>query len=659
MSVTNVNLRSGWEREQKGDLAAAQASYQAWTASGADTGEGWFRLGVVCLKQGLFSQAEAALTHAVSLQWKPAEASNLLGVAQAGRGQPQAAEQSFRAAVARLPQFVEAHVNLGRALLEQGRLPEAQATLEHAVRIDRSHVSAWENLASLYLRSGQDQSAMRALRAALELQPHNVNAILALCELLARHGELDEARRGFELAQRLAPQRADVQVGLGVVLTLQQQVPAAREHFARAAALDPQSSAAWSNLGNAHRELGDLSEAESCLQRAVALNPRDVCALANLGTLCLDRRELESAREHFQRALAVDPQSPDARVGLASLHTFAGEFSIAQEILQQVVAQHPQMVQAQINLAALELLLGHWESGLERYEWRWRLPTASPPRFRQPAWDGRPQPGKTLLLHCEQGMGDTLQYCRFAQLAKPLVGQVLLAAPTALHQLLSRTPGIDDLLPPEPLPTDFDMHLSLMSLARVLKVTPATIPTPIPYIHPDPQRVAEWQARLPDSDEFRIGLVWRGNPKYRGDRERSVELSRFANIARLPAVKLYALQKEAVADEIAQVAGQFSVVNLAAELDTGSDAFVDTAAVMQRLDLVISVDSAPAHLAGALGVPVWLMLSHVAHWPWLTERDDNLWYPNTRLFRQPGAGDWQSVFRRMAEQLAQLLEKRS
>jgi tetratricopeptide (TPR) repeat protein len=658
LNVINVNLRAGWEREQLGDLAGAQACYSVWTATGLDTGEGWFRLGIVCLKQGIYQTAQEGFQSSLQLEFKPAESLNLLGVAQAELGHTAEAEASFRAAIELAPQFADAYTNLGRVLLKQGKHSEAEVEFQRGLQINPRGIAGWEGLAGLHMQTDRPEAAMQALHSLLKLHPQHVDAIVLLSELMTRQGSIAEAERGFQIALGLAPQRVDAYVGLGVVLTEKKQLHAACEQFEQAIRLAPNSVAAYSNLGNAQRELGDFSAAAKSLERAISIAPKHASVLANLGSLCLDRHQYLQAQHYFQQALEHEPSYPHAQIGMASIFSIEGKTQTALEILREVVQRKPQLVQAQFNLAVLELRLGNWRSGFERYEWRWRLPYFPIRDYPQPVWDGAPVRDKTLLLYSEQGMGDTLQFCRYAAAAKQRVGCVLLEAPRALHDLLHRTQGIDAMVESDKGFRDFDYHLPLMSLPRVFQTTPETVPASVPYLTADPARQVLWQVKFPATEDFRIGVVWRGNPKYRGDQERSVALDRFAPLAKMDKVRLFALQKEQVDEEIARMAEKFAVVDLAAELDNDGSAFVDSAAVMQQLDLVITVDSAPAHLAGALGVPVWLLLAYNADWRWLESREDSPWYPTMRLFRQPAPGNWVTVFERLACELAQLLNRR-
>jgi ADP-heptose:LPS heptosyltransferase len=300
------------------------------------------------------------------------------------------------------------------------------------------------------------------------------------------------------------------------------------------------------------------------------------------------------------------------------------------------------------------LQLGAFEEGWAEYEWRWRRPGHGPRRLPQPAWDGSDLAGKRLLIYCEQGLGDVLQFIRYAAVVQRAGASVVLECPGALVSLLRRCPGIDELVAEtRPLP-NFDVHAALLSLPHLLGTTLATVPAEVPYLAANPERVERWREELAGVDGFRIGIAWQGNPRHPRDRHRSFPLSQFEGLARQEGVRLISLQKGAGAEQAAALQGRFPVVDLPSEPDMAEAAFEDTAAIMQHLDLVISADTAIAHLAGALGVPVWVVLSAITDWRWLRGRDDSPWYPSMRLFRQKTLGDWEGVFERIAREVARL-----
>jgi hypothetical protein len=317
------------------------------------------------------------------------------------------------------------------------------------------------------------------------------------------------------------------------------------------------------------------------------------------------------------------------------------------------LALQPDNPYTHLNRALAWLRAGRFELGWPEYEWRWRRRETPPPKFVQPPWNGATVSGRTVLLYAEQGSGDTFQFIRYAPMVRDRGGRVLFQCPDGLVNLLSRCPGIDRLVPRSaPLP-DFDVHAALMTLPSLFHTELATTPAAVPYLFADEELVGDWRRRLAAVPGFRIGVVWQGNPKFGNDRARSYPLTALAPLARLNGVSLVSLQVENGLDQLNDV--DFPVLDLGNALVRAPGMFMDAAAVIHNLDLVVTCDSALAHLAGGLGVPVWLGLPHASDWRWLVGRHDSPWYPTMRLFRQPVTGDWATVFERMAGELSEQL----
>jgi hypothetical protein len=346
-------------------------------------------------------------------------------------------------------------------------------------------------------------------------------------------------------------------------------------------------------------------------------------AHANLGNALLVLGRLDEASAAYDRALELEPDAPGLRK----------------------------------NRALLWLLQGKYREGWEEYEWRWKCEELPERDFGRPLWDGSPLDGKTIVLHCEQGIGDTLQFIRYARLVEQRVGRVVVSCPKVLTPLLARAAKIERTVDDGQWPA-FDVHAPLMSLPRIFGTTLETIPASTPYLEADWQLVEHWRQKLSSLSGFKVGIAWQGNPAFCFDRSRSVSLSQFAPLADVPGVVLISLQKGFGSEQVASLEGRFQVAELGPGLDQ-TGAFIDTAAVMRNLDLVITSDTAVPHLAGALGVKVWLATPFAPDWRWLLERDDSPWYPTMRLFRQHRRGDWHDVFKRIAEALKVEIAERS
>ncbi|HVW36396.1 MAG TPA: hypothetical protein VHB99_03790, partial [Pirellulales bacterium] len=311
----------------------------------------------------------------------------------------------------------------------------------------------------------------------------------------------------------------------------------------------------------------------------------------------------------------------------------------------------PDGVDAHWNRSLVWLLEGDFAQGWPEYEWRWKLKSFSTRATNRPLWDGSSLEGRTVLLDAEQGLGDTLQFIRYAPLVQQRGGRVLAVCQKPLMQILSSCPGIDRLVAQgEPVP-DFDVYTPLLSLPKIFGTTLQTIPAQIPYLHADRYLVEQWGRELASIKAFKVGIAWKGSPKNRMDQQRSIPLAAFEPLARVPGVQLISLQKGQGSEQIKETTGCFAVIDLAQRLDETSGAFMDTAAVMKHLDLVVTCDSSLGHLAGALGARAWIALALSPDWRWLLDREDTPWYPTVRLFRKTSLGDWSDVFGRMAAAL--------
>jgi hypothetical protein len=298
------------------------------------------------------------------------------------------------------------------------------------------------------------------------------------------------------------------------------------------------------------------------------------------------------------------------------------------------------------------LQTGDFARGWPEFEWRFRCQEYAMPDLRRPLWDGGSLVGRTILLYADHGLGDSLQFVRYAPLVKERGGRVIAACQKPIARLLVSCPGIDAVFAEGELVPDFDVYAPLMSLPKILGTTLASVPASVPYLTPDPSLVADWKHALDPPAGFAVGIAWQGNPRYRKDRQRSVPLAVFEPLARIAGVRLFSLHKGFGIEQLADIQGRFEVTDLGSRCD-----LTDVAAVMQSLDLVIAPDTALAHLAGAVGVPVWVALSFVTDWRWLVERTDSPWYPTMRLFRQKTWGNWDEVFERMATSLRKTVEE--
>jgi tetratricopeptide (TPR) repeat protein len=537
----------------------------------------------------------------------------------------------------------------GTAFARQGRLAEAAAQYQRALALDPGLAEAHNNLGNVRRAQGDLAGAIACFRRALVLRPGFAMAHDNLGVALHDAGRLAEAAASHRRALALQPDRAAAHANLGRALLAQGEAAAAAASYRRALALQPGDAAAHLDLGNALRRQGELEEAAACYAQAAALRPTDAQAPHNLGRLLLEQERLTEAEANLRRALALRPDYAEAHLNLGNALQGQGRFAEALVAYRRAIAIRPQDPAAHVNAAFMLLLTGDLAAGWREYEWRWH--GVQPPGLDMPRWHGETLPGTTILLHCEQGFGDSLHFIRYAAMVRARCAKVVLACPAPLARLFAGVAGVDLICPEGQTLPACDRHVPLLSLPLLFATELATIPGAVPYLAPP--ACSTWTARLDGQPGLKVGLVWAGNPRsdqpdaQRVDRRRSLRLAQFDALAGIAGVQWYSLQKGAAA-------AQPGRLTLTDWMDEAGD-FADTAGLVAALDLVIGVDTAVVHLAGALGRPVWVLSRFDGCWRWLLDRADSPWYPTLQLFRQPAPGDWDSVIAAVAVALRALV----
>jgi tetratricopeptide (TPR) repeat protein len=598
------------------------------------------------------------------------------------------AEQLYQEVVRQEPGHWPAWFHLGLVQETLGKLPEAEAALNQLLRLRPDHVEGLVNLGIVLARQGKREAGVERLQQALRLQPGHAKALNNLGVALAELDRRPEAIAAWQESLRAQPDYAEAHMNLAVALSGEGsgargqgsagEIDEAEAHYREAIRLKPDYVQALSNLGLLLAENGRPGEAVVLLQQAVRLNPDFGDAHNNLGLALVDMVRPEEGVQSHDRALRLRPMDGDLHNNMGTAQAALGRLDEALASYQMALWLNPNHAEARWNRALALLQMGNYEDGWAEYEWRWRRKRARPRSFVRgqesgvrgqesgvsgtgetvPLWDGSSLEGKTILLYCEQGLGDTLQFVRYARQVKEKGGTVVLECLKDMAPILSTCPGIDHVVPEgSPLPA-FDVQAPLMSLPYVCKTRLESIPGEVPYLFADAELVEKWRKefsgpktenRKPkatdltddtDTPALKIGIAWQGNPKHRWDRHRSFPVELFAPLSRLPGVQLYSLQKGPGSEQLAAVHWPLTTI-------PGLHTFRDTAAVIQCLDLVITCDSAVAHLAGALGVQVWVALAWLTDWRWFLKREDSPWYPTMRLFRQKERGNWEEVFARI------------
>lgn len=577
----------------------------------------------------------------------PQEQVNAL-IALYGQGKFHLVLQQAEALAREFPRSFAPWQMLGAAQFGLGHLEQAARAFHQACAWKPDHAPAWNNLGATLYALGRLDEAVAAYRRAIALQPGHADAHNNLGAALYGQGKLEEAIAAHRHATALAPDHADAHNNLGVALTAKGELDQAIAACQRAVALAPNYAEAHSNLGNALKDQGRLDEAIAAHERAIALKPQYAEAHSNLGNALKDQGKLDQAIAASRRAIALKPTYADAHSNLGNALQAQGELAEAMAAYRQAIALKPDHADAHWNLSLAALAQGDFAAGWGDYEWRWRCRDfLQPRRSEKPLWLGQSSlKGARILLWGEQGLGDQIQFCRYASRLADLGARVTLEVNDALVRVLRDVNGVSKVVGAGTPVSDsaFDVQCPLMSLPLALGTDLSTIPPP-PRLTAHLREQPRWAERVP-SARPRIGLVWSGNPKHKNDHNRTIDLSRLAGLF-TPAATWISLQKEVRAPDRHALSALGSLHHFGDDL---SD-LLETAALCELCDLVISVDTSVAHLAATLGRPVWLLLPFAADFRWLRNRDDSPWYPSMRLYRQPRIGDWGGVLERVGADL--------
>jgi tetratricopeptide (TPR) repeat protein len=499
-------------------------------------------------------------------------------------------------------------------LHQGGRLAEAREIYEGILKVDARQFDALQLLACL-LTADDPQRALRLFERAIQVSANYPRVFFNRAVALSRLGRREAAIASYD----------------------------------RAIALKADYAEAYRNRATVEVELGRLAAALVSCEHAVELEPGCAQAHYNHGVVLLALRRHSEAITSLDQAIAIDRGHVEAYVSRGNALQELMRLSDALASYEQAIECNPGFAGAHYNKAITCLLLGDLEAGFREYEWRHGVdrPTVQQRRFRQPLWTGKePLGGRTMLIHSEQGLGDTLQFCRYASRVAELGAEVWLEVPRPLATLLSSVDGVSRVMVPDRSPPETDLHCPLMSLPLACGTTLSTIPGVTKYLRAEQVKVMSWEARLPSRGQPRIGLVWSGRSEHIHDQQRSIPLADL--VAKLPVgLRYLSLQKEVRPSDLGVLRGNPWISDVSEELDD----FSDTAALCRCLDLVISVDTSVAHLSGALGVETWVLLPFRPDWRWLLGRADSPWYPSMKLYRQPAAGAWEEVLQRVHDDL--------
>lgn len=617
-------------------------------------------------QSGQMQEAEKAYRKVLRHNALHPDSLRLLGALYLQTGQITQAAEVLSKAANMIPNDTETLTNLGLSLWRLKRSEEAAQRFEQALAIRPDYFPALSNLAHLYHANGNEEQSATLYEKTLHFYPDDPSTLFNYGNSLLASGKLDAAIEIYERALRSKPDYPDAMINLGIAYSLKgkaersiNKFQAARQWLEKAAQADPHNLQAMNNLGIVLRLLGETESAVACFQKALAVRPDYAEALTNLATCLHDLGEIDEAIACCGTILSLKPDAAEAHINLGVFLQQKGAHQEALSSFTKALRFRPRSIDAAWNKALSLLALGHYKEAWALHEAGLGIAHMRGPYTPDKRWQGEDLAGKRLLICCEQGLGDNLQFVRYAALCKERGANVLVQCPESLRALLSNSPSID-VLPKKPGAGDYDLHIPIMSLPYMFGTEIDTIPSRFPYLHVGANARQKWAPRF-DMGGFKVGLVWAGNPRedqinaHLVDRRRSMDLADLLPLFDVEKVTFYNLQMGAKAGQIDDGHLQSRLIDWMKDVRD----FEDTAAIVEHLDLVISVDTSVVHLAGGMGKPVWVLSRFDACWRWLQNRPSNPWYPSARVFGQQKPGDWQSVIVRVKEALQEVLARAS
>lgn len=647
-----VHVHTGLALQQKGQLAQARACYLQALKLQPRNFDALHLLGVIAAQTQKFAQALELFDQAIAVNASHAFAFNNRGNVLRDLGQPGTAIASYDRAITLQADYAEAHNSRGSALMDLAKPQDALQSFDKAISVNTDYAEAHTNRGNALLALKRPEAAIESYDRAIALKSDYAEAYSNRGAAFEALKQFSTAINSYNQAIACKPDYAQAFYNRGNALRELKQPQAALESYDKAIAIRVDYAEAYNNRGSALRDLGRFETALESYDKAIAFKADYVKAHNNRGNALSDMRQFHAAVESYDQAIAFKADYAEAYNNRGSALRDLQQSQAAIESYDQAIRLQPDYAKAHLNRSLCLLQMGDFERGWEEYEWRWADDALQKTvrQFTQPLWLGaEPLHGKTILLHAEQGFGDTLQFCIYARLVSDLGARVLLEVQAPLAGLLAGLDGVAQVFKRgEPLPA-FDCHCPLLSLPLAFKTSFDSLPVAASYLASLPDKLAQWTDRLGEKSKPRVGLVWSGSTTHKNDRNRSVDLSEWIRF--LPDGFQYtSLQKETRARDKETLALHPHIVQLDEEIKD----FSDTAALCALMDVVVSVDTSVAHLACAMGRPTWIALPLNPDWRWLLERSDSPWYPSATLYRQERAGDWDSVFSRIGAELEAL-----
>jgi tetratricopeptide (TPR) repeat protein len=664
-------LNTALQHHRAGRLGEAAAGYLGILKENPRHGDALHLLGVVAQQQGKLDMSIELMQEAVRGNPSIAHYHHNLGNTYLQKECPKEAAECYRQAISLKPDYHEAHHALGTALTKLEKLDAAVQAYRKAIQITPSVSEAYYNLGRVLAIQEQDEEAVQQYRIAIQIDDGHVEYFFNLGGLLFKQEKYCDAIDCYQRALQLQPDDAEIHNNLGRSFAANENLPAAIASYQRSITLNPTYVEANSNLGLALLQQGNLSQAEHFCRRAVRLDADSPEAQYSLGNVFRETYRLEESIECYRKFLQLNRAKLQCNTEKSEAHgnsTYwqvvnnlalslneSGQVDAALDCYREALRRSPENALLHTNLAFTLLMNSNFAEGWVEHEWRFKTSHFEKRRdFPCPQWKGEPLQGEKILLHAEQGFGDTLQFVRYAPLVAERGATVILEVQPGLRQLLSNIPGVKQIISRGETLPEVSWHCPLMSLPLAFSTRLETIPSSPSYINVS-QNEREEARRLWPGVGLRVGLAWSGNPKHSQDSSRSIHLSQMTALGEISGVSFYSVQVGEATKQIAELQGVFKIIDACSRIRD----FADTAAFIAGLDLVITVDTSIAHLTGALGIPVWILLAqNRIDWRWLRDREDSPWYPSARLFRQSKPGDWAELIQRVKVELEKFIERK-
>ncbi|MCK5632479.1 tetratricopeptide repeat protein [bacterium] len=555
------------------------------------------------------------------------------------------------------------YLHLAEKLLTQKEFGKAIICLHDALNINPENITIHTALFKISFAQNNWDKAIEHLEFIVQHQPRNISLLYRLAQCFIKKKMIIKAVEPLKKIIAITPSNITTLKLLGTIFQAQKKHKDALWHLRIALTSSPGNQEIIRSICKSLIAIEQFDEALDMFERIIDCNPNDIKALFDIAKIHNFQKNFSEAAACYEKILEIKPTLKSARYNYAYTLKKLGYTAEAIKNLENFLIDYPQNARAHFGLATAYLSLGDFQQGWPEYEWRWQSYNELPPQYSQPMWDGLSDlHGKTILVTTEQGLGDTFQFIRYIQLLKDQGATIIVQTQKATTDIVAQCDYVDIVIPRGKSLPPFDLHIPLMSLPLLFKTTVNTVPKTIPYLFAQESLIKYWQEKLSPDTNFKIGICWNGNPTYRSQAlkhslsARSIPLKELAPLAKIPGVSLYSLQKTTGEDQLKKTNNLFKVHTFDQNFDVTNGRFMDTAAVIKNMDLIITIDTSIAHLAGGLGIPTWIMLPNPADWRWIIGKDTTPWYPKTKLFKQPTPGNWSPVIKQIAQKLTPIIK---